>query len=334
MANKVTVSVGMIAYNHEKFVAQAIRGVLDQETDFDYELIISNDCSPDGTDRVIRETIAAHPKGGIVKYFNQKKNLGPQANSAFVIDKYQGRYIAGCEGDDYWTDRSKLQKQFAVLEASPNVNIVYHDVDILLGKKIIAPPPVQDTSLTGDKNVFTKFDLARKNLIPTVSVMYRKLSRYEYPDWHHSFPVGDYFHHHMHIGEGLIVRIPERMAVYRLHQGSTWSSNSMEKRARAFVTLLDLMQKDAAQELVPHFAFHKTSALWNAALWYFHNGQPETYLRLLPEIHDLLKDLSSADMLSFNDTALRDVASSRKMDVYFKLVAKFNDYKKMFGKRS
>ena len=115
MNHKHKVSVVMITYGHEKFIREAIEGVLMQECDFEVELILANDCSPDQTDSVIQDIIKNHPKGCWIKYIRQENNIGMMPNFIFALKQCKGKYIALCEGDDYWTDPLKLQKQRRVL---------------------------------------------------------------------------------------------------------------------------------------------------------------------------------------------------------------------------
>ena len=120
-----TVSVCMITYGHENYIRQAIEGVLMQECDFDIELIIANDCSPDQTDFVIKDILEKHPKKSYVKYFKHDKNLGMMPNFAFALGQCKGEFIAVCEGDDYWTDSLKLQKQVKFLRENNDYSICW-----------------------------------------------------------------------------------------------------------------------------------------------------------------------------------------------------------------
>lgn len=124
----IKVSVCMITYGHENYIREAINGVLMQETDFKIELVIANDCSPDKTDAIIKNIIKEHPKGSCINYINHKKNLGIMPNLLFAIEQCKGKYIAMCEGDDYWVDKDKLQKQFLILEADSKIGLVYTGV--------------------------------------------------------------------------------------------------------------------------------------------------------------------------------------------------------------
>ena len=118
----------MITYGHEKFIEQAINGVLMQECDFEVELIIANDCSPDTTDDVIQNILKNHPKASRIKYMKHDRNLGIMPNFLFALDQCKGKFVAMCEGDDYWITKDKLQKQIAILESNTNIGLVYTGV--------------------------------------------------------------------------------------------------------------------------------------------------------------------------------------------------------------
>lgn len=120
------VSVDMITYGHENYIRQAIEGVLMQETNFEFDLIIADDCSPDNTQKIVEEIIERHPKGYRIKYFRHKQNIGMNANSIFAFEQCKGKYIAICEGDDYWTDPLKLQKQVDFLESNSDYSFCVH----------------------------------------------------------------------------------------------------------------------------------------------------------------------------------------------------------------
>lgn len=116
MSNEiVTVSVVMPVYNHEKYLEEAIQSVVEQETNFKIELLIGEDCSTDASATICKEYEALYPD--LVTVFYREKNLGALENSYDLLTKAQGKYIIALEGDDYWTDKSKLQKQVDFLES-------------------------------------------------------------------------------------------------------------------------------------------------------------------------------------------------------------------------
>lgn len=123
LENEVCVSICMSAYNHEEFIEEALTSVLGQDCNFNFEVILSNDYSTDKTDEVINKIIKNHPQGNKILYTNQEKNLGMNGNLIFTLEQAKGKYIALLEGDDYWTDKHKLQKQFDFLENNSDYSI-------------------------------------------------------------------------------------------------------------------------------------------------------------------------------------------------------------------
>lgn len=119
------VSVIMITYGHEKYIEQAIQGVLMQEGNFELEFIIANDCSPDKTDLIIKEIIKTHPKSSSILYLSRDKNLGIMPNFIDASSQCNGSYIALCEGDDYWVDKFKIQKQLDLFLSDQEIGLVY-----------------------------------------------------------------------------------------------------------------------------------------------------------------------------------------------------------------
>ncbi len=114
-STRPTASVVMITYLHEAFIAEAINGVLMQQCNFDVELIISDDCSPDNTKLVV-ESFKDHPNFKWINYIRHDSNKGMMGNYIWALEQASGKYIALCEGDDYWIDPLKLQKQVEFLE--------------------------------------------------------------------------------------------------------------------------------------------------------------------------------------------------------------------------
>src|SRR5262245_48980818 len=110
----MTVSICMITYNHGKFIARAIEGIMNQQTKYDFELVIGEDSSTDDTRAVCESYVAKYP--GKIKLLPSDKRYGMVSNLIRVLEECKGKYIAICEGDDYWTHKSKLQKQVDFFE--------------------------------------------------------------------------------------------------------------------------------------------------------------------------------------------------------------------------
>jgi len=125
------VSICTITYNHAKFIRQALDGFLMQETNFPFEVLIHDDASTDGTADIIREYAEKYPD--IIKPIFQKENQyskGVQISLTYNFPRVKGKYVALCEGDDYWTDPRKLQTQVDFLEANPEFSMCFHPVTV------------------------------------------------------------------------------------------------------------------------------------------------------------------------------------------------------------
>ena len=120
-----------VSYNHSPFIKNCIESIVNQKTNFVFEHLVADDCSTDGTQNIIFEFYKRYPN--IVRPIIRKKNLGKlsgngRANGFHAYNISRGKYIAICEGDDYWTDPYKLQKQVDYLEANPDCSITSHQV--------------------------------------------------------------------------------------------------------------------------------------------------------------------------------------------------------------
>ena len=138
MAKNPVVSVLMITYNHDRYIAQAIEGVLQQKTSFPIELIIGEDCSTDGTREIVFNYQQKYPD--IIHVLASINNVGFRMNGERVRMACRGKYIAFCEGDDYWHNPNKIQKQIEHMELYPEVGLIHSDVDrYYIGKKFREP---------------------------------------------------------------------------------------------------------------------------------------------------------------------------------------------------
>ncbi len=121
----IAVSVCIITYKHENYIRQALDSVFMQKTNFNYEVIVGEDASPDNTRQILLEYKEKY--GDKLVLILHDTNQGVSKNARSVYAKVRGRYIANLEGDDYWTDENKLQKQFDILEKNPQYSAVCND---------------------------------------------------------------------------------------------------------------------------------------------------------------------------------------------------------------
>ncbi|MFO7826275.1 MAG: glycosyltransferase [Cyclobacterium sp.] len=230
MEKKPKLSVCMIAYNVEKFIGEAIEGVLQQTADFEIELLISNDNSQDNTEKVVEKYINEHVNGHWIRYKRQEKNLGSTLNYLWVLEHCQGEYIAFCDGDDYWTDSFKLQKQINFLENTKEFIGSFHN-----RRKCDVKGNGLSSSIQEKEKRNWDFDglVSIMPEIPSASVVFRKPLNFALPEefkkvvingdtflWVYVLQFGD-FYYDAQIGP----------SVYRIHSQGLWSTQSSFKKS-------------------------------------------------------------------------------------------------------
>lgn len=221
-SDNVTVSIFMITYNHERYIAQALESVFMQKTKFDFEIVIGEDCSSDGTRQIVKEYEKKYPQ--LIHAIYQKQNVGAMRNAfEFTLPLCKGRYIAWLEGDDYWTDPYKLQKQVDFLELNPEFVIDYHNAKTIdAGNNVLLESQLPDDC----KRDFSSIELKRGAYLLPLSLCFRNVIK-EYPDELYKVKNGDTFLIGLlgQYGKGKYIEDIEP-AVYRVHQRGIWSSAS------------------------------------------------------------------------------------------------------------
>ncbi len=222
-ANKPKLTVITVSYNQEKFIAQALDGFVMQKTDFPFIVIVGDDGSTDKTQEIIKEYAEKYPD--IIKPILQKNNTGIYKNAMTTYNKAESEYVALCEGDDYWTDPLKLQKQVDFLDANPKYSICFHNVKTVFEDKSQPDNIFPPAELRFNKTSLELDDLLKHNFIQTNSVVYRWRFHKDEPI-SNIFPVdilpGDWFIHILHALKGKIGFIDETMSVYRRHPDGLW----------------------------------------------------------------------------------------------------------------
>jgi len=231
------VSVMMITYNHERFIAQAIESVLAQRVNFDYEIVIGEDCSTDGTRAVIMDFHRRYPSR-IVPLLREK-NIGGARNIELTLAACRGQYVAMLEGDDYWTCEEKLQRQVDFLDANPDYAICCHRVQIFdeigTNRASIFPSRAPGT--------YTLDDLLKGNFIMTGTTVFRRNSLGPLPPQFQKLAPLDWTRLAMIARHGKIELMDDAMAVYRMHSGSIWSSMSRLTRLEESSQMLETLDK-------------------------------------------------------------------------------------------
>lgn len=227
----ILVSIVCITYNHEDFIADAIDSFLMQQTNFKFEILIHDDASTDRTADIIKAYEKKYPH--LIKPIYQIENQYSKGGSVetFNFERAKGKYIAQCEGDDYWTDPHKLQKQIDYLENHPNCSLVFHSAMFINEKKqptgTIARI-AKKNKIVGIGEIVTK---ANPNFIPTASRVYRRKSITDLPPWYLEASIGDFPLALLIAKHGYFYYIDEIMSVYRTGVKGSWSNRMYSKEA-------------------------------------------------------------------------------------------------------
>lgn len=231
--NHPLVSIKCLTYNHEKYIAQAMDGFLMQETDFPFEVIVHDDASTDRTADILREYEKKYPL--IVKPIYETENLYSKQDGSLTRAAnapLKGKYIAMCEGDDYWIDPHKLQIQVDFLESHPDYSTAFHDAEILTEPGM---PPVDSVYPPMEDRDYSATEIFEKWTIPMASLIYRR-EVLDYPI-KNIFNIlnGDLFLTEKCAHTGKVRCFNRKMSVYRIQpSGVTWDTSKKIQRLKEY----------------------------------------------------------------------------------------------------
>ncbi|MEO6613355.1 MAG: glycosyltransferase [Chitinophagaceae bacterium] len=229
------ISVCMIAYNAQKYIAQAIDSILVQKTNFPFEIVIGDDGSKDDTRKICEDYAARFP--GKIRYHYHEKNIGMMPNMIGTLQSCEGKYIAICEGDDYWADENKLQLQADFLDAHPDYSLCCHTHFIFTNNKLIPSHKelgVEWKEVTTEEYMLDPF-------FHTTSYFFRKEAQpAPYPDWYYKVLAGDHFLVLFLSMKGKIGCLDKRMSVFRNHGKSVSFTRTAREIKRNFVHHLEV----------------------------------------------------------------------------------------------
>lgn len=247
------VSVLMITYNHEKFIDKAIESIICQQTNFNIELVIGEDHSTDQTHSKCKEWEHRFPDK--IRVVRSEQNIGVSKNVVFTYGHLTGTYVAICEGDDYWTDSNKLQKQVDYLESNLDASGCFHDsITINERDEIISNSYFPLTRSVYDS--VACINLLRSSYA-TCSLVFRKID--PLPDWFQRRAC-DYFLDLLITDHGQLHYLQSNMSAYRIHSGGIWQGDKravghsieMVKRLRILLRYWKRYELELLRELSSH----------------------------------------------------------------------------------
>jgi glycosyltransferase involved in cell wall biosynthesis len=234
------INVVVTVYNHERYIAQCLESILKQKGDFQLEIIVGDDCSTDQTFNIIEGFRKSYPK--IVNVLPVEQNLGIAKNLKRCLDACSGEYIAICEGDDYWTDENKLQKQKDFLDARRDCSMCFSAILLFYQEKNLTIPHHAQSMLR--KDAITIEDLIENNYIGNFSCcMYRIDIVKKLPQEIYDLKTDDWLFNMMCSQFGKIGFIPDKMSVYRIHNNGAWSGKDRFEQLDYICKYIDISNK-------------------------------------------------------------------------------------------
>ena len=227
-------SIIVPTYNHGKFIAQMLQGALNQETSFDFDIIIGDDASKDDNSLIISKLAQKYPDK--IKAFLHPKNLGPSEprelggknNVGFLFSQAKSEYIALCEGDDYWTDPSKLQKQVDFLDKNMDYSLCHHQMEVIYEDD--SPVHLFNTDNQQDTSSIQELLADKIWFLGTASTVFRNVFTNGMPDWWWKTASGDLGIFIEVVRYGKMKYLPEKMGVYRKHRGGMTNIHTSQNR--------------------------------------------------------------------------------------------------------
>lgn len=207
----ILVSINCITYNHEKYIKDALESFLMQKTDFEFEIIVGEDCSTDNTRKIVEEYVNKNPKKIIL--VTSEENVGMIENERRIYLKSKGKYIAECEGDDYWLDPYKLQKQVDYMESHQECTLCFHNANLVTTNKNLIDVMISEEIQNG---IYDVGELAKLGVIATNSKLYPKYTLENLPDWYDKCIVTDLPAQLIIASQGYAYYMNEIMSVYRV----------------------------------------------------------------------------------------------------------------------
>lgn len=224
--NTPMVSVITTVYNHELFITKALAGVLNQKVNFDMEYIISDDSSTDGTREKILDFLHSNSLPHSVQYIRHERNKGMKENFVWTLKQCKGKYIAICEGDDYWTDENKLQMQVDFLENWGNAAIGVFTTCMILDDKLGS---LNNWYYPLEKRKYTEKDILYDLVIPTCTMLFQNLNSDQYDELNNpNYIYPDMILWLTLLDKGSVFCIPVPTAIYRRHHSSVTARMTIE----------------------------------------------------------------------------------------------------------
>lgn len=252
MTLKPLISVCITTYNHELFLEKALDSVLMQQGDFSLEILLGEDGSTDTTAEIVKRYAERHPDiirpffhDPADKLFINGRQTG-RKNFLNNLQQARGEFIALLDGDDYWLDPNKLQKQLSVLQDSPQLVACCHAAIYVDDQDAVQDSFMGHHDVTAPYRDFNLRDVLQQNPVPTLSVLFRRQPTAEYPALFTQTDMADWPLNMLNALRGDIRYLNEKLAAYRVHAGGVWAAfrNNREKTMLSEIAVWKIIQQE------------------------------------------------------------------------------------------
>ncbi|WP_020589357.1 glycosyltransferase [Desulfobacter curvatus] len=232
MRGEIMVSICCLTYNHHKYIAKALDSFLMQKTTFPFEIIVHDDASTDDTPKIVKEYVEKYPE--IIKLIGQETNQFSQGEVfgiyyRYIFPQVKGKYVAFCEGDDYWINDQKLQIQFEYMENHPNCSLAVHNVyreNESTGQRVLNHQNITTGEYQGERA------LSIFNSLPHTTSMFCRFEHFKnIEDYFFQASVPDYPMYFQFLTKGSIYYSESIMSVYRFLHSTSWTNNIRNSNA-------------------------------------------------------------------------------------------------------
>jgi len=316
------VSIICVTYNHEDYIEDAIRGFLIQETNFPFEILIHDDASTDNTANIIKQYEKQYPK--LFRTIYQTENQYSKGNKpGLILTKIaKGKYIAICEGDDYWTDSLKLQKQVNYLETHPEVVITTFKA---IAKDELGTSNFKEVPAKEYQKSFSAYDLLHNNSswLPTLNCVFRKIDFGEIPE-RSKVQAGDKFLTSLLGNYGSsYFHTDIKPSAYRVHSGGVWSRLDNIEKAESAVNSYFWIYKyykrigneEVAKSFFRHYNLYYRSLLRQKyGNNYRENNFHNNFSKISRDVKKLRNELKDSKILIYGYSELGQYFSSLLKD--------------------
>ncbi|MFR3329461.1 MAG: glycosyltransferase [Odoribacter splanchnicus] len=320
--NSPLVVIQCLTYNHAPYIRQCLDGFVMQKTTFPFIAIVHDDASTDGTSDIVREYENKYPD--IIKGIYQKENqykTNPQAIGDAIAPWLTSKYLAICEGDDYWTDPLKLQKQVDLLEQTPEIGVVYSRAQCFYQKS-------KKIKETIGKDYISFENLLHVNVIPTLTVMFRKelQRRYEYEikPYEKQWKMGDYPMWLWMSKNSKLYFMNEVTGVYRILDESASHAKSIDKYMEFYKSCKEIQYFFIGDSHQPEL-LNRINEYYNSRM----------YLLCLEhgyaEIRTYRNYLQNLEPLSLKSRLLKISSNYRICEILLKICLQYTFFRKIYN---